>query len=47
MHVSFEHDLRGQLDAERAAFLRCAASHDFVEGVDAFLAKRSPKFGAG
>jgi len=47
MHVSFEHDLRGQLDAERAAFLRCAASQDFVEGVDAFLAKRAPKFGAG
>jgi 2-(1,2-epoxy-1,2-dihydrophenyl)acetyl-CoA isomerase len=47
MHISFEHDLRGQLDAERAAFLRCAATHDFAEGIDAFLAKRAPKFGAG
>jgi 2-(1,2-epoxy-1,2-dihydrophenyl)acetyl-CoA isomerase len=47
MRISFEHDLRGQLDAERAAFLRCAATHDFVEGIDAFLARRPPKFGAG
>jgi 2-(1,2-epoxy-1,2-dihydrophenyl)acetyl-CoA isomerase len=46
MHISFEHDLRGQLDAERAAFLRCAASREFAEGVDAFLAKRPPKFGS-
>jgi 2-(1,2-epoxy-1,2-dihydrophenyl)acetyl-CoA isomerase len=47
MHISFEHDLRGQLDAERAAFLRCAASQDFAEGIDAFLAKRAPRFGEG
>jgi 2-(1,2-epoxy-1,2-dihydrophenyl)acetyl-CoA isomerase len=47
MRISFEHDLRGQLDAERAAFLRCAATQDFSEGLDAFLAKRAPKFGAG
>jgi hypothetical protein len=47
MRISFEHDLRGQLDAERAAFLRCAATRDFSEGLDAFLAKRAPKFGAG
>ncbi len=46
MHISFEHDLRGQLDAERAAFLRCAGSRDFAEGVDAFLAKRPPSFGS-
>ena len=45
MRISFEHDLRGQLDAERAAFLRCAATHDFIEGLDAFLARRPPKFG--
>ena len=47
MRISFEHDLRGQLDAERAAFLRCATTHDFAEGLEAFLARRAPKFGAG
>jgi 2-(1,2-epoxy-1,2-dihydrophenyl)acetyl-CoA isomerase len=47
MRISFEHDLRGQLDAERAAFLRCASTPDFIEGLDAFVAKRAPKFGAG
>ena len=47
MRISFEHDLRGQLDAERAAFLRCAATADFAEGLDAFLARRAPKFGGG
>jgi 2-(1,2-epoxy-1,2-dihydrophenyl)acetyl-CoA isomerase len=45
MRISFEHDLRGQLDAERAAFLRCAASADFAEGVDAFIGKRPASFG--
>jgi 2-(1,2-epoxy-1,2-dihydrophenyl)acetyl-CoA isomerase len=45
MRISFEHDLRGQLDAERAAFLSCAATADFAEGVDAFIAKREPRFG--
>ncbi len=45
MRISFEHDLRGQLDAERAAFLSCASTHDFAEGLDAFLARREPKFG--
>lgn len=47
MRISFEHDLRGQLDAERSAFLACAATHDFTEGLDAFLGKRAPRFGAG
>lgn len=46
MRTSFERDLRGQLDAERAAFLACAATADFAEGVDAFIAKRKPRFGA-
>jgi len=41
MRISFEHDLRGQLDAERAAFLRCASTHDFAEGLEAFLARRA------
>jgi len=47
LRISFEHDLRGQLDAERSAFLACAATPDFGEGVDAFLGKRPPRFGAG
>jgi 2-(1,2-epoxy-1,2-dihydrophenyl)acetyl-CoA isomerase len=47
LRVSFEHDLRGQLDAERSAFLACAATPDFAEGLEAFLAKRPPRFGAG
>jgi 2-(1,2-epoxy-1,2-dihydrophenyl)acetyl-CoA isomerase len=47
MRISFEHDLRGQLDAERSAFLACAATDDFTEGLDAFLEKRAPRFGAG
>jgi 2-(1,2-epoxy-1,2-dihydrophenyl)acetyl-CoA isomerase len=46
MRISFEHDLRGQLDAERSAFLACAATPDFAEGLEAFLAKRPPRFGA-
>ena len=45
MRTSFEHDLRGQLDAERSAFLACAATADFAEGLDAFIAKRPPNFG--
>jgi 2-(1,2-epoxy-1,2-dihydrophenyl)acetyl-CoA isomerase len=45
MRIAFEHDLRGQLDAERAAFLSCAATHDFAEGLDAFRARREPRFG--
>ena len=45
LRISFEHDLRGQLDAERAAFLSCASTADFAEGVDAFIAKRTPRFG--
>jgi 2-(1,2-epoxy-1,2-dihydrophenyl)acetyl-CoA isomerase len=38
-------DLAAQLDAERAAFARCAATEDFAEAVEAFLAKRTPSFG--
>jgi len=31
MRISFEHDLRGQLDAERAAFLSCASTGRLCE----------------
>jgi 2-(1,2-epoxy-1,2-dihydrophenyl)acetyl-CoA isomerase len=45
LRTSFDRDLRGQLDAERSAFLACAGSADFADGVAAFLAKRPPAFG--
>jgi 2-(1,2-epoxy-1,2-dihydrophenyl)acetyl-CoA isomerase len=41
---SLSRELPAQLDAERAAFVRCAASEDFAEAVAAFLAKRAPVF---
>jgi 2-(1,2-epoxy-1,2-dihydrophenyl)acetyl-CoA isomerase len=36
--------LSEQLQAEAVSFAQCAASDDFVEGVDAFLHKRAPRF---
>jgi 2-(1,2-epoxy-1,2-dihydrophenyl)acetyl-CoA isomerase len=41
---SLSRELSGQLDAERAAFARCAVTGDFAEAVAAFLAKRAPVF---
>ena len=41
---SFETPLPAQLDAEAAAFARCAATRDFNEGVTAFVGKRKAKF---
>jgi 2-(1,2-epoxy-1,2-dihydrophenyl)acetyl-CoA isomerase len=37
--------LEQQLAVERDAFARCAESDDFLEGVEAFVAKRPPCFG--
>jgi 2-(1,2-epoxy-1,2-dihydrophenyl)acetyl-CoA isomerase len=37
-------DLGAQLQAEEAAFLACAATTDFAEGVAAFLERRRPGF---
>lgn len=37
-------ELPQQLDAERAAFARCAETRDFAEAVQAFLGKRVPVF---
>ncbi len=44
LNMSLNSDLDQQLDREQAAFLECAASDDFAEGVSAFLDKRRPKF---
>lgn len=41
---ALEHGLAEQLDAEAAAFARCAGTRDFAEGVTAFVAKRKPNF---
>jgi 2-(1,2-epoxy-1,2-dihydrophenyl)acetyl-CoA isomerase len=37
--------LSQQLNAEAESFMACVARDDFVEGVNAFLAKRPPEFG--
>jgi 2-(1,2-epoxy-1,2-dihydrophenyl)acetyl-CoA isomerase len=41
---SLQTGLREQLDAEAAAFLRCAATRDFEAGLEAFVAKRAPHY---
>jgi 2-(1,2-epoxy-1,2-dihydrophenyl)acetyl-CoA isomerase len=41
---SYDQSLAAQLDAEREAFARCAATRDFAEGVTAFVEKRKPNF---
>lgn len=44
MRESFNSELSAHLDAESQAFLACANTHDFREGVGAFLSKRAPVF---
>ncbi|PHP67783.1 enoyl-CoA hydratase [Zhengella mangrovi] len=44
MRNAFETPLDQQLDAEKAAFMECAAHPDFAEGVSAFLERRTPVF---
>lgn len=44
MRNAFETPLAEQLDAEKAAFMACAADPDFAEGVSAFLERRTPDF---
>jgi 2-(1,2-epoxy-1,2-dihydrophenyl)acetyl-CoA isomerase len=45
LRAAAEAPLDAQLDAERAAFLACAGTADFREGVAAFLGRRAPHFG--
>jgi 2-(1,2-epoxy-1,2-dihydrophenyl)acetyl-CoA isomerase len=44
MRASFDNALPQQLDSERDAFLACAATSDFKEGVSAFLERRPAAF---
>lgn len=41
---AFERGLEAHLEAEVGAFVRCAATADFAEGVAAFVDKRRPRF---
>jgi 2-(1,2-epoxy-1,2-dihydrophenyl)acetyl-CoA isomerase len=41
---SAQNSLETQLDAERESLVRAAATTDFTEGVEAFLARRPPRF---
>lgn len=44
LRTSLERTLEAQLAAEREAFVSCAQTHDFAEGVDAFVTRRVPLF---
>ena len=44
MRQSDQNDLHAQLQAEAGAFVACAATADFAEGVAAFLTKRPARF---
>ncbi len=44
LRSSLDRDFCAQLDAEQAAFMCCAGTADFREGVDAFVTKRTPVF---
>jgi len=46
LRQSHSQSLSAQLQSEAASFGACAATGDFVEGVQAFLDKRAPQFGA-
>lgn len=44
LRASANETLSNQLDAERAEFLACAGTRDFIEALDAFAEKRAPQF---
>ena len=45
LNSAYERDLASQIEAERLAQVDNAASHDFEEGITAFVEKREPRFG--
>jgi len=45
LNSAYQHDLAFQIEAERLAQVDNAASHDFEEGLTAFVEKREPHFG--
>jgi 2-(1,2-epoxy-1,2-dihydrophenyl)acetyl-CoA isomerase len=45
LNQSLSQSLSAQLQSEAESFGGCAATDDFAEGVRAFLAKRTPRFG--
>ena len=44
LRESLQRPLRDQLDAERDAFVACAATQDFADGLASFFEKRPAKF---
>jgi len=44
LYSSYERQFEAQLQAEAEAFASCALTHDFAEGVAAFIQKRRPEF---
>lgn len=44
LRESMSRSLGQQLLAEREAFAACVATHDFAEGVNAFIEKRAPRY---
>jgi 2-(1,2-epoxy-1,2-dihydrophenyl)acetyl-CoA isomerase len=44
LNGTFERSMKEQLELEVEGFATCAATHDFAEGVTAFVEKRKPRF---
>ncbi len=44
IHTSFDYSLNEQLERERKAMQHLGRSHDYKEGVSAFMEKREPRF---
>jgi 2-(1,2-epoxy-1,2-dihydrophenyl)acetyl-CoA isomerase len=44
LNASLHSSLDDQLQAEAESFSQCAGSADFVEGINAFVEKRKPRF---
>jgi 2-(1,2-epoxy-1,2-dihydrophenyl)acetyl-CoA isomerase len=44
LRTSLASSLSAQLQSEAVSFGQCAGTPDFVEGIEAFIAKRAPRF---